>query len=96
MHLTDKIGNLFLTLDSLIRINNLITKSFNNKLRNVNVKPRGYDKEYMDFYLTEAALHGLIDNFNLGRIKEKTFVETFLQIHPFLDGNGRTCKVLFI
>ena len=40
-NLTDKKGKLFLTMDSLIRINNLITKSFNNKLRTVNVKPRG-------------------------------------------------------
>ena len=68
-HLTDPNGKLYLTLDSLIRINNLITKSFNNKLRTVNVKPRGYEKEYMDFYLIEPALRGLIDNFNLGRIK---------------------------
>ena len=45
--LTDKNGKLYLTLDSLIRINNLITKSFNNKLRTVNVKPRGYEKQYM-------------------------------------------------
>ena len=55
-----------------------------------------YNKEYMDFYLIEPALHGLIDNFNLGRIKENTFVETFLKIHSFLDRTGRTCKVLFI
>ena len=94
--LTDKNGKLYLTLDSLIRINNLITKSFNNKLRTVNVKPKGYEKEYMDFYSRESALLGLIDNFNLGRIKEKTFIDEFLKIHPFLDGNGRTCKVLFI
>ena len=71
-------------------------KSTNIKLRTVNGRPSGYEKAYIDFYSIESALRGLIDNFNLGRINEKTFVETFLKIHPFLDGNGRTCKVLFI
>ena len=95
-YLTDTNGKVYLTLDGLIRINNLILKTYNTRLRTVNVKPRGYDKEYMDFFSIEPTLRGLIDNFNLGRINEKTFVETFLKIHPFLDGNGRTCKVLFI
>ena len=95
-HLTDKNGKVYLTLDSLITINNLITKSTNIKLRTVNVRPSGYEKAYMDFYSIEPALRGLIDNFNLGKVNEKIFVETFLKIHPFLDGNGRTCKVLFI
>ena len=95
-YLTDGGGNLYLTIDSLIRINNLMTNSTNIRLRTVNVRPAGYEKEYMDFYLIEPALYGLIDNFNLGRINSRVFVETFLKIHPFLDGNGRTCKVLFI
>ena len=56
----------------------------------------GYEKAYMDFYSIEPALRGLIDNFSLGKTNEKTFVETFLKIHRFLDGNGRTYKVLFI
>ena len=60
------------------------------------LRPRGYKKEYMDYYLIEPSLHGLIDNFNLGRINSKVFVDSFLKIHRFLDGNGRTCKVLFI
>ena len=93
-HLTDKNGKLYLTLDSLITINNLITKSTNIKLRTVNVRPSRYEKAYMDFYSIEPALRGLIDNFS--KTNEKTFVETFLKIHRFLDGNGRTGKVLFI
>ena len=93
-HLTDKNGKLYLTLDSLITINNLITKSANIKLRTVNVRPSRYEKAYMDFYSIEPALRGLIDNFS--KTNEKTFVETFLKIHRFLDGNGRTGKVLFI
>ena len=50
----------------------------------------------MDFYTILPALTGLIDTFNAGKLRPKTFVETFLKIHPFADGNGRTCKVLFI
>ena len=95
-NLTDRYGKLYLTVGSLIRINNFITKSTNFRLRTVNVRPRGYEKEYMDYYLIEPTLYGLIDNFNLGRINSKVFEESFLKIHPFLDGNGRTCKVLFI
>ena len=94
--LTDKNGDQFLTMDSLIRINNLITKSTNFRLRTVNVRPAGSDKEYMDFHKIQPALQGLIDVFNCGKIRPKSFVETFLKIHPFLDGTGRTCKVLFI
>ena len=40
----DKDEGLFLTVDSLIRINNIITNSHNPHLRHVNVKPAGYDK----------------------------------------------------
>ena len=39
--LTGKNGKLYLTLDSLITINNFITKSTNIKLRTVNVRPCG-------------------------------------------------------
>ena len=95
-HLTDKHRDQFLTMDSLIRINNLITISTNFRLRTVNVRPAGSDKEYMDFHKIEPAFQGLIDVFNCGKIRPKTFVEAFIKIHPFLEGNGRTCKVLFI
>ena len=47
-NLTDRYGKLYLTVDSLIRINNLITKSTNVRLRTVNVRPKGYEKAYMD------------------------------------------------
>ena len=47
--LINKDGNLFLTIDSLIRINNYITGSLNIQLRQINVKPAFYNKQYMDF-----------------------------------------------
>ena len=62
--LIDKDGGLFLTVDSLIRINNIITNSHNLHLRHVNVKPAGYDKHYMEANRIEGELYILVDKFN--------------------------------
>ena len=48
-------GGLYLTVDSLIEINNIITSSNNFTLRKVNVKPCGFDKIYMDKELIEIS-----------------------------------------
>ena len=89
-------GDLYLTVDSLIRINNLITDSHNIQLRQINVKPAFYDKQYMDFTRIESELYTLVDKFNERQITPRRFCNTFLdKIHPFSDGNGRTCKILF-
>ena len=42
-------GDLYLTVDSLITLNNLITDSHNIQLRQIYAKPAFYDKQYMDF-----------------------------------------------
>ena len=89
-------GRLLLSVDSLITINNIITNSNNFELRKHDVRPAGSNKPYMSFYTILPALTGLIDTFNEGKLKPKTFFQTFLKIHLFADGNGRTCKVLFI
>ena len=94
--LINKDGNLFLTIDSLIRIKNYITGSLNIQLRLINVKPAFYNKQYMDFTRIEAELYRLVDQFNERKITARTFCDIFLdKIHPFADGNGRTCKILF-
>ena len=85
---------IYLTVDSLITINNIITNSNNFYLQRTNVRAAGTNKQYMDFYSIEPALQGLVDNYNLGRVTPKTFAETFLKIHTLLDRNGRTCKLL--
>ena len=89
-------GNLFLTVDSLITINNYITGSRNIQLRQVNVRPAFYfNKQHMDFTRIESELYKLADQFNERKIP-RTFCDIFLdKIHPFADGNGRTCKLLF-
>ena len=89
-------GDLYLTVDSLIRINNLITDSHNIQLRQINVKPAFYDKQYMDFTRIESELYRLVDQFNERKITARTFCDIFLdKIYPFADENGRTCKILF-
>ena len=89
-------GRLLLSVDSLITINNIILNANNLELRKRDVKPAKYNRKYMSFYNILPALTGLIDTFNDGKVMPKTFVETFLKIHPFADGNGRTCKILFM
>lgn len=89
-------GDLFLTVDSLITLNNIITNSKNLFLRQTNVKPAGYNKQYMHFNYIESELYTLIDQFNDRYISKRHFIKKFLNdIHPFLDGNGRTIKLCF-
>ena len=94
--LINKDGDLYLTVDSLIRINNYITDSHNIQLRQINVKPAFHDKQYMDFTRIESELYTLVDKFNERQITPRCFCNIFVdKIHPFSDGNGRTCKILF-
>lgn len=89
-------GDLFFTVDSLITLNNIITDSTNLSLRFVNVKPAFYNKQYLDFTKIESELYNLVDQYNDRYITNRQFCQIFLdRIHPFLDGNGRTCKILF-
>ena len=84
-YLIDFDNKMYLTVDSLMDINNIATGSNNIFLRNINVKQCGYDKMYMNKDLIENKLQQLIDQFN----------ELFDNIHPFYDGNGRSCKIFF-
>ena len=72
-------GDLFLTVDSLITINNIITNSSNYHLRSVDVKPVGYNKKYMDFTQIESELYLLINQFNDRFISKNTFLINFLE-----------------
>ena len=87
---------MFLTVDSLITLNNFVRDSHNIQLRQINVKPAFYNKQYMDFTKIESELYLLVDKFNDRQITPRTFCDVFLdKIHPFSDSNGRTCKILF-
>ena len=89
-------SDLFFTVDSLITLNNIITNSSNILLRQVNVKPNGYSRQYMHFTQIETELYRLIDQFNDRYISKRYFFEKFLyEIHSFFDGNGRLIKLCF-
>ena len=47
-NLIDSDRNMYLTVDSLIEINNIINVSNNFTWRNVNVNPYGFDQMYVD------------------------------------------------
>ena len=90
-------GDLFLTIDSLVTLNNIITNSNNLFLRQTNVKPAGYNKQYMHFNYIESELYRLVDQFNDRYISKRYFIKKFLnEIHPFSDGNGRLVKLCFL
>ena len=94
--LINRDGDFYLTVDSLIGINNLITDSNNIQLRQINVNRAFHDKQYMDFTMIKSELYTLVDKFNERQITPRRFCNIFLdKIHPFSDGNGRTCKILF-
>ena len=54
---------MYLTVDSLIEKNNLITGSNYITLRKVNVKPYRFDKMYMDKDLIGDKTYQIIDQF---------------------------------
>ena len=73
-------------------INNTITVSNNITLRKVNVKPYEFDK----MSLGKDLIEHLINQLNEREFLSVKFYSIFLnQIHPFSDGNGRNCKILF-
>ena len=49
---------------------------------------------YLDKHTIELALYQLVDEFNKRKVTHNQFCNIFLDfIHPFRDGNGRTCKI---
>ena len=59
---------MYLKVDSLIEIKNIIPGSNNITLTKVNVKPYGFDNVYLDKELIEDMLYQLIDQFNEWKI----------------------------
>ena len=90
-HLQNKDGDMFLTADSLIELNNLILGTNNMELRKINAT-----NPYFPWWCVESSLYILVDDFKDRRLRNRDFYDHFMEIHPFLDGNGRTCKLLFI
>ena len=95
-NLIDSDGGMYLTVDSFIEINSLITGSKNITLRKINVKPYGFDKMYMDKELMEDTLYQIINQFNEIKFTSTKFYSMIVnKIHPFYDGNDKLCMILF-
>ena len=96
-YLQNKEGDMFLSVNSLIEVNNLILGKNNTELRKINVKSAGYaTNPNFPWWCVESSLYILLDEFNERRTTTRGFCDRFMEIHPFLDGNGRTCKLLFV
>ena len=95
-YLLTESNNLFLNFDSLIELNNIILEKNNSSLHLCQVKPAGFEFEYMHFSKISLKLQILINKFNDRRVSKRDFVTEFLNIHPFLDRKGRTIKILTI
>ena len=72
-NLIDSDGGMYLTVDSLIELNNITTGSNNITLRKFNLKPYGFDKTYIDKELIEDKLYQIIHQFNERKITSTKF-----------------------
>ena len=76
-YLQNKLGGMFLTVDSLIEVNNLILEKNNTELRKLNVKAAGYaTNPYFPWWCVESSLYILLNEFN-GRHIVNRFLQSF-------------------
>ena len=82
---------MYLPVEFLIEMNNIITGSNNITLRKVNARSYRFDKNYMDKDLIKDKLYQIINEFDESKITPVKFYLILLnEIHPFYDGNDRT------
>ena len=72
-NLIDTDGDMYLTIDTLIEINDIVSGSNKIALKKVNVKLYGFDKIYVDKELIERRLYQIIDQFNERKITATKF-----------------------
>ena len=66
---------MYVIVDSVIDVNNIITGSINITLRKVTVKPFGYDKMYMNKGLIGDKLYQLVDQLNERKVNRRNFLQ---------------------
>ena len=66
-------------------------------MRKVNVNSYGFDKMYLGKDLIEDDLYEIIHQFSERKITSvKVYSILLNEIHPFYEGHGRTCKIIFV
>ena len=86
-----------LTVQSLIKINNIITGLNYITLRKVKVNLYEFKKLFMGKDLIEDNLYQIMDQVNERNITLINFYAILInKIHPLYDRNGRTCKALCV
>ena len=91
----DSDGNIYLTVDSLIEINNITSGSNNIILRKIIERHIDLINIYDDKDLIKDNLYQIIYQFSKNKITFTKFCLILLNgIHPFYDKNGGTCKIL--
>ena len=98
--LIDSDGNMYLTVGSLIEINNIITGSNNISLRKFNLMQYGFDNMFITKDLIEDKLFQIMHQFNHKNTPAKFYSILYTKymlykIHPFYDVNNRTSNILF-
>ena len=96
----DSDGNMYLTVGSLIEINNIITGSNNISLRKFNLMQYGFDNMFITKDLIEDKLFQIMHQFNHKNTPAKFYSILYTKymlykIHPFYDVNNRTSNILF-
>ena len=88
------VKNQLLTVDYLKWVNLCILNKKCDSVSQYNVKTKGTNKVYEQIESIKNSLYMCVDQFNVNKKFDELFFN-FLNIHPFIDGNGRTIK-LFI
>ena len=97
----DSDGGMYLTVDSLIEINNLVTGSNHITLRKVNVKSYGLDKMYMEKELIEDKLYQMIYQFNekknyIYKVLFNTLKQNYIHFMMEIVEHVRYCLLMMI
>ena len=86
-----------LDIELLVALNDIITKGLNKDINAVKFWTPWYCADPKIVKLqTYLKLQSNVDRYNYDFIDEEEFVEAFMELKPFLTGNWKTCKILFV